>query len=149
MKRKFDPSVFKWLVVILTVHIFSVLSGLLHGLNGKNESLWLAIIFAASYSIASAFIVYLANERWLIISYAAMDAIGVLCYYFSNTPQWMVAIYFAIYTFALIASTIFLTSDETQEILALKKQGKTIKDISIAVGMTEYKVAKILKENEV
>lgn len=148
MKRKFQPSIFRWLVIILTIHIFSVLSGLLHGLNGKNESIWLAFTFAASYSIASAFIVYLANERWLIISYATADAFGVLCYYFSATPQWIVAVYFAIYTFGLIASTIFLTSDQTSEILSMKKAGKTVKDISISVGMTEYKINKILKENE-
>lgn len=148
MKRKFSPEIFKYLIIILTIHIFSVLAGLLHNLNGKNESLWLAFVFAASYSIASAFIVYLANERWLIICYAAADALGVLCYYFNGIPQWIVAIYFAVYTFGLIASTIYLSADPEKEIINMRKQGKTLKEIASLTGTTEYQVSKTLKEVE-
>lgn len=147
MKRKFSPEIFKWLIIILTIHIFSVMAGLLHGLNSKNESIWLAFVFAASYSIASAFIVYLANERWLIYSYATADGIGVLCYYFTGIPQWIVAVYFAVYTFGLIASTVYLTSDTTSEILVMKRQGKSVKEIANTTGQTEYRITKILREN--
>lgn len=107
-------NVFKWLIVVLTIHIFSVMAGLLHGLNGQNENLFAAIVFAASYSVASAFVVYIANRNWLIIGYAVADGLAVLFYYFSGTPEWLISVFFGFYTFGLIASTIYLTRNGKQ-----------------------------------
>ena len=109
-------QVFKWLIIVLTVHIFSVMAGLLHGLNGQNDSIWVAAIFAASYSLASAFVVYIANRRWLVFCYAIADGLAVLFYYFAGTPQWLISMFFGIYTFGLIASTIYIQATRKRNV---------------------------------
>jgi hypothetical protein len=118
-------NVFKWLIVVLTLHIFAVMAGLLHGLNGKNEALWIAVVFAASYSVASAFVVYIAQRKWLVFTYAIADGLGVLAYYFDGTPQSVISVYFGVYTFGLIASTIYISSKQTR-----KRNGNTGKQSS-------------------
>lgn len=120
-------NIFKWLIVVLTIHIFSVMAGLLHGLNGKNESLWLAFIFAASYAVASAFVVYIAQKKWLIVCYAVADGLAVIFYYFSGTPAWLISIFFGVYTFGLIASTIYLSLSPADMLKAGLKKSEVSK----------------------
>lgn len=120
-------NIFKWLIIVLTLHIFSVMAGLLHGLNGKNESIWLAFLFAASYAVASAFVVYIAQKRWLIMCYAVADGIAVIFYYFSATPEALISIFFGVYTFGLIASTIYLSFSPAEMLKAGLKKSEVSK----------------------
>lgn len=114
----------KALIIILSVHIFSIHAKLLYYLNpeigNKNpfsfldlsEPMVLSMIFALSYSMATAFIIYKSNSKRLIIVYAALDALGVLFYYFTFIPIYVTAFYFAIYTFILIGSTISIKDNK-------------------------------------
>ena len=150
-------NVFKWLIIILSVHILSVQAGLLHGLSGKNEALWLAIIFALSYSAASGFIIYLSDKRWLIFIYAVADGIGVELYYEQSIPSLYIVIYFALYTFLLIYSTVLIDktvkpvelTDEIKLICKYIDEGMTREAIAKKMDISPYRIWKLLKENNI
>lgn len=127
------------LVIILSVHLFSVQTKLLYWLNPEttqelkhsfsfltfDEPSILAMIFALSYSIATAVVIYNTENKRAIIVYAIMDAFGVMFYYFTKIPIVWVSIYFALYTFILIGSIITINS------------AKPKKEKPIAVQMAE------------
>lgn len=110
----------KPLIIILSIHIFSVQTKLLYLLNGGvdfsylniTEQTILAMVFSLSYSIATAIIIYKAPTKRMVILYAILDGLAVLLYYFTIIPLWTGSIYFAIYTFCIIASTIALNPTE-------------------------------------
>jgi hypothetical protein len=112
------------------------MAGLLHGLNGRNDNLWVAVVFAASYSIASAFVVYISQRRWLIMAYAVADGLGVLFYYFAATPPWLISVYFGLYTFGLVASTMYLSLSPTE----MLKSGLNKKQVSELTGISKHKL---------
>ena len=80
---------FNFLIIVLTVHIFAVQTKILYFLSPElaqkgsfsvmdmNEHAWLAMIFALSYSMATAFIIYLTNKWWIRLVYAIMDGLAV------------------------------------------------------------------------
>lgn len=156
-------QVFKWLVIVLSIHILSVQTGLLHGLSGKNESIWLAFVFAISYAVASAFIIYLSDKRWLIFIYALADGVGVELYYEGTVPPYLIVIYFALYTFLLIYSTTLIDKNTAKEpeklvlspeqrllddILTLRSYKLNKEEIGKKIGISYDRVNKILKEYE-
>lgn len=105
------------LIIILSIHIFSVQTKLLYLLNGGSdqfsylnitEQTILAMVFSVSYSVATALILYKSKNTKLILLYALLDGLAVLLYYFIRIPIEVSAFYFAIYTFVMIASTLAL-----------------------------------------
>ena len=87
------------LIIILSIHIFSVQTKLLYWINPEiaekngfsflnfDEPTVLAMVFSLSYSIATAIILYRSNNRRLIMAYAVLDGLGVLLYYFVKGDQ--------------------------------------------------------------
>ena len=147
------------LVISLTIHLFSVYSKLLYYLNPEvlskesfsfiifNEQTILAMVFALSYSLATFSIVFNAGKRGLIILFGSLDTIGVLLYYFTDIPLYYGAIYFAIYTGALIISTLYLRNPDRlpEQILRMKENGDTQKIIADKLGISESKVSRVVK----
>jgi len=115
-----------------------------------DEAAILAMIFALSYSIATAFVIYLTKKRWMVMTYAGADGIAVLLYYFTKIPVEVSAFYFALYTFFLIASTTLIKDSETSEtkISKLKKSGMTQKDIAMELGVSESSVSRSLAKKD-
>ena len=156
MKQKLS---FKLLVIVLTVHIFSVQSKLLYFLSPEmkvklpftftdlNEHAYLAMVFALSYSLATAFIIYMSEKKWLVLTYAVMDGLAVLLYYGDNTYK-VTSVYFALYTFLLIGSVIFMRQTPTvlDKLHSMKDKGISVKDISNRLGISKSKIYKILKK---
>ena len=110
----------KYLITILSIHIFSVQTKLLFLLNGGggefsfitfDEPTILAMVFSMSYSIATAIIIYKSASKRLVILYAMLDGLAVLLYYFTAIPIQAGAVYFAIYTFCIIASTLSMSGN--------------------------------------
>ncbi len=120
------------LILALTFHVFWVNIKLLYDLNFSvgqvvqghrsyfSKEVILAILFAFSYSIATITVIRLTKRKSLITTYAILDSLGVLLYYFESIPDPVRAIYFAVYTFILIRSTIHLDNPEyiSDQILA-------------------------------
>lgn len=136
----------RWLIIILSFHIFSVQTKLLYLLNGGenfsylnlSEQTVLAMLFSLSYAIATAIIIYKSTNKRLIILYACLDALGVLLYYFALIPIAVAAFYFAIYTFVLIASTIaFIDTSAT-----------TQRKLAEALGIHESKLSRAIKRTK-
>ena len=152
------PKHFNKLIVALSFHIFSVHSRLLYYLNPEiltkqgfsyltiDEPTILAMIFALSYSVATAFVIYISNRRSLIFTYGILDTFGVLLYYFTSIPIEYGAIYFALYTGILIASTVFLNGSEylIDKIKEMKEKGLTQREIGERLSISESKVSRIL-----
>ena len=100
---------FHLLIVALTIHIFSVHCRLLYYLNPEvvnkhsftfftiDESTLLAMVFALSYSLATACVIISTKRKTFVILYGILDTIGVLLYYFIAIPMHFGAIYFALY----------------------------------------------------
>jgi len=149
---------FHLLIVALTIHIFSVHCRLLYYLNPEvlnkhsfsflsiDEPTVLAMIFALSYSLATAFVIISTKEKGFVILYGILDTIGVLLYYFIAIPLHFGAIYFALYTGALIISTMFLNGPEylCDKINEMKEKGITQRDIAFKLKISESKVSRIL-----
>lgn len=155
-------KMFNWLIIVLTIHIYSVQSKLLYHLNPEFiEGQWhnftyskldepsiLAMIFALSYSIATAFVIYLSKKRWMILSYAVFDGLAVGLYYFTDTPRWINVVYMALYTFFLIASTTFIRNTEEDfdsQVSGMKESGMTQKEIANRTGKSESTISRIIK----
>ncbi len=152
------PKHFNLLIIALSIHIFSVHCRLLYYINPEisikpafsyltfDEPTILAMVFALSYSVATAFIIYISNRKSLIITYGIIDTIGVLLYYFTKIPIHYGAIYFALYTGVLIISTVFLNGTEYQidEIRKLKEKGLTQREVAERLNISESKVSRIL-----
>jgi glycerol uptake facilitator-like aquaporin len=114
-----------------------------------DEKTVLSIVFALSYSIATAFIIYLTDKRYIIFTYASADAIAVLLYYFPDIPLYLSAIYFFLYTFILIASVSFINKPESVESKVFRLKGKkTQKQIADDLGVTPMKVSRIINKKE-
>lgn len=135
----------KALIIILSIHIFSVQTKLLYLLNGGDvfsflnvdEPTILAMVFSLSYSIATAIIIYKSQSRRLIMLYAVLDAIGVLLYYFQIIPVAVASFYFAIYTFCIIASTLYLGQ---------KKEKFSQRKLAEVLNVSESKLSRALKK---
>lgn len=139
----------KALIIILSVHIFSVHSKLLYYLNPEltekasfsytnlNEATILAMIFALSYSVATALAIYNTNNKRITTTYAILDAIGVLLYYFTAIPMLVTSFYFAIYTFVLINSVISVNSSKKAKPVSVEKQMKQM----VAEGIPYKEIA--------
>ena len=123
-------------------HLFSYLE--------LNEPSVLAMIFALSYSIATAFIIWLTKKRWMILSYAVLDGLAVALYYYSETPLWAKVFYFALYTFFLVASTTFIRDDKSKTIenvvSSMKDSGMSQKEIANETGKSESTISRIIKK---
>ena len=153
-----NQNTFKALIIVLSIHIFSVHTKLLYYLNPEitdkisfsflnfTEPAILSMVFAVSYSLATALVIYLTQKQWLILTYAIADGAAVLLYYFAEIPMWVSAIYFALYTFFLIASITFLQEPQTIEmkVAFLKKSGYSQKDIAERLNLSESRVSRIL-----
>jgi len=146
----------KPLIIILTVHIWAVHTKLLYYLNPEmvekipfsyltfNEPTVLAMIFALSYSLATAFVIYKTDTKRIIITYAVLDGLSVLLYYFTKLPIWISAFYFSIYTFILIASVISVRIPDTME--SLSKKGFKLADIAKKFNVSESTVSRRLRK---
>lgn len=138
----------KYLIIILSVHIFSVHAKLLYLLNGGdsfsflnvNEPTILAMVFAVSYSLATAVVIYNTENKSIIFTYAVLDGVAVLLYYFAVIPIAVAAFYFAIYTFILIASVITIKKPITIE--EMRKAGATLKEIAKKFGVNESTISR-------
>ena len=154
MKNKFSA-----LVIVLTFHLFFVQTKLLYFLSPEidekglfsllsmNEHSYLAMLFALSYSLATAFVIYLTKKRYVILVYALLDGLAVGFYYLS-APFQVVAPYFAIYTFVLIASTLVTRGDESLEgkIKTFKKEGMSVDKLSKRFNISKNKIYSLLKQ---
>ncbi len=150
---------FHLLIVALTIHIFSVHCRLLYYLNPEvvskhsftfltfDESTLLAMVFALSYSLATAFVIISTKRKAFVILYGILDTMGVLLYYFIAIPMQFGAIYFALYTGVLIISTMFLNGPEylSDRIKDLKEKGFTQREIALRLKISESKVSRIMK----
>ncbi len=105
------------------------------------------MVFALSYSVATAFIIFMTNRKSIIITYALLDTIGVFLYYFTTIPIHYGGIYFALYTGILIASTMFLNGSEylVDRIIEMKEKGMTQREAAEKFNISESKVSRILK----
>lgn len=153
------PKHFNKLIIALSIHIFSVHCKLLYYLNPEistkqafsylnlDEPTILAMVFALSYSVATAFVIYISNRKSIIFTYGFIDTIGVLLYYFISIPIHFGAIYFALYTGILIISTMFLNGPEylIDKIMEMKKKGITQREVAEKLNISESKVSRILK----
>ena len=153
------PKHFNKLIIALSIHIFSVHCKLLYYLNPEitikqafsylnmDEPTILAMVFALSYSVATAFVIFITNRRSLILTYALLDTMGVFLYYFTTIPIHYGAIYFAIYTGILIASTMFLNGPLylADQIIELKNKGITQREAAERLNISESKVSRVLK----
>lgn len=147
------------LIFALTFHVFWVNIKLLYNLNfvdgqiGAESTiilagkLILAGLFSLSYSTATVSIIRLTRMKQLITTYAVLDAFGVLLYYFAQIPDEIRAIYFAVYTFVLIRSTIFLDNPEymADQIREMKNNGVTQREIAQKLKISESMVSRIMK----
>jgi hypothetical protein len=137
----------KTLIIILSVHIYVIQTKLLYLLNGGSNFSYLSldeqgilsIIFAISYSIATAIILYKQPNPILIYLYAFLDAMGVLLYYFTKIPLWIGAFYFMIYTFCIISSTIAFR-------IKKKDEGFSQRKLAEELGVSESKISRALKK---
>ena len=161
------------LIIILSVHIFSVHTKLLYYLSpevvGKasfsylslNEATLTAIAFALSYSTGTALTIYTSRDQKLIIVYSILDALGVLLYYFPWVPIETSAFYFAFYTFILIWSCLKVSEKikpqqqlsekvesgrEPKTMQDLKDQGFTLKQIAEKYNISISTVHRRLKD---
>ena len=85
------PKHFNKLIIALSIHIFSVHCKLLYYLNPEisikhafsylnlDEPTILAMVFALSYSVATAFVIYTSNRKSLILIYGFIEYFGVYC----------------------------------------------------------------------
>lgn len=148
----------KALIIVLSVHIFSVQSKLLFLLNAGahefsyltlDEKTILSMVFALSYASATAIIIWLSKDKRLIYSYAVLDGASMLLYYFALIPISVSAFYFAFYTFWLIKSITDIQEHKTieQRALELKKTGLKQNHIARVLNMTEYQLKKILDKS--
>ena len=147
------------LIIALTIHIFSVHCRLLYYLNPEvdkpppfsimnlNEPTILAMVFAVAYSLATVWVITRAKKKGLIFIFAVLDSIGVLLYYFTEIPLQCGAVYFAIYTGALILSTIYLDRPEylSDQIQEMKQKGISQREIAQQMQMSESMVSRLLK----
>lgn len=141
------------LIIILSVHIFSVQTKLLYHLNGGEvfsflnltEQTILAMVFALSYSAATAVVMYLSDDSRLIIIYAGMDGLAVLLYYFKFIPDWFSAFYFAGYTFLLIYSVIAVKRPENAS--DMYNKGMTLKDIAEKLNISVSTASRRVQKN--
>ena len=132
---------------MLSVHIYVIQTKLLYLLNGGIEFSYLSldekgilsIIFAVSYSIATAVILYKQPSPRLVLLYALLDAVGVLLYYFIKIPIWVGAFYFMIYTFCIIASTIAFRDKP-------KDEGFSQRKLAAELGLSESKLSRAIKK---
>ena len=152
-----NSTSFNALIIVLTVHIFSVHTKLLYYLSPEisnhhtfsyltlDEPSILAMVFAVSYSLATAFIIYKTNKKWMILTYAGADGLSVLLYYFTKIPIAVSAFYFALYTFFLIASAYYIREKQSP-IHAMKANGMTQKAIAEELNISESKVSRTLSK---
>jgi hypothetical protein len=148
------------MIVALIIHIFSVHCKLLYYLNPEatekhsfsfltiDEPTVLAMLFALSYSLATAFNISSTSKKSLVVFFGLLDMIGVLLYYFTSIPLYFGAIYFAIYTGSLIVSSIYLNNPEylSDKINEMKKRGVTQRDIAVKLKISESKVSRLLNK---
>lgn len=146
------------LIIALTIHIFSVHSKLLYYLNPElvvkpafsflnfSEANVLAMVFALAYSLGTFTVLSTTKHKKLILVFAGLDSIGVLLYYFTKIPLYFGAFYFAIYTFVLIYSAIFLDNPEylSDQILEMKQKGVSQREIAKQLNISESKVSREL-----
>lgn len=144
----------KYLIIILSVHIFSVHAKLLYYLNPElvektsfsfanlSEPSILAMVFALSYSLATAVVIYNTENKRIIATYALLDGVAVLLYYFTKLPMFLSAFYFAIYTFILIGSTITIKKPITM--FDMQKAGATLKEIAEKFKVSESTISRKL-----
>jgi hypothetical protein len=156
------PQHFNKLIIALSIHIFSVHCRLLYYLNPEittkppfsflniDEATVLAMVFALSYSVGTAFVIFISKKRSLILIYGIIDTIGVLLYYFTSIPIHYGAIYFALYTGILISSTMFLNGPEylADQILEMKEKGITQREAAERLNISESKVSRVLKRTK-
>jgi hypothetical protein len=109
----------------------------------------LAIVFAISYSVASAFAILASTDKKIIILFGVLDAIGVLLYYITYIPLQISAVYFSIYTCSLILSTIRTSKPLSISglIIEMKSSGIPQNEIAKRLNISESKVSRILNKN--
>jgi hypothetical protein len=153
---------FRLLIVALTIHIFSVHCKLLYYLNPEvtekhsfsfltvDEPTILAMLFALSYSLATAFNISSTSKKSLVVFFGGLDMMGVLLYYFTSIPLYFGAIYFAIYTGTLIISSMYLNGSDylSDRIKELKEKGITQREIAAKFKISESKVSRLINKEE-
>ncbi len=150
---------FKYVIIALTPHLLGVHWRLLYYLNPEvvdkdlfsflifDEPTIISLVFAFSYSIGTALIIYITTKWYLISIYAILDAFSVFLYYFVDIPLEYVAIYYAIYTGILITSIIFLRGPKNlnDKIEGMKNKGMTQRKIAEMLSVSESKISRTLK----
>jgi len=103
-----------------------------------------------SYSLATAFVIISTKRRAFIILFGILDTIGVLLYYFIAIPIYFGAIYFALYTGALIISSMYLNGTEylSDKIKDMKEKGITQREIATSLRISESKVSRMLNKKD-
>ena len=146
------------LMLALAIHIFAVNARLLYHLNPEvnekvgfsfidlNEQTILALIFSLAYSSGTVAVLRISKNKKLIAAFIVLDPIAVLLYYFINIPLQIGAVYYAIYTGALIYTFMFLNDTEHlyDKIVEMKKKGYTQRVIGQTLGISESMVSRIL-----
>jgi len=114
-----------------------------------DEYAWFSILFALAYSIGTAIIIYITKKRWMILTYAIADGLAVLLYYFTKIPIEVSAVYFAMYTFFLIASTTWMEQREEDIEVAISrmtKGGMKQKDMARKLNVSESTMSRLLRK---
>jgi hypothetical protein len=113
-----------------------------------DEPTVMAMVFALSYSLATAFVIISTKRKTFVILFGILDTIGVLLYYFIAIPIYFGAIYFALYTGALIISSMYLNGSEflSDKIKDLKEKGITQREIATRLRISESKVSRMLNK---
>lgn len=138
-----------------------------------NEETITAMIFALAYSAMTAIILKLYDETAklyvaAIATFAILDFLGVLIYYNTKIPNFNFcgALYYAFYTLATIAAIGYSrfqgnhnsqdciarpsttnTGNSLLEILRLKEEGVSQKQIALQLNMSESKVSRQIRNN--
>jgi len=115
-----------------------------------DEPTVMAMLFALSYSLATAFVIISTKRRAFIILFGILDTIGVLLYYFIAIPIYFGAIYFALYTGALIIASMYLNGTEylSDKIKDMKEKGITQREIATRLRISESKVSRMLNKED-
>ena len=80
-------------------------------------------------------------------TFIVLDPIGVLLYYFTEIPLQVGAVYYTIYTGALLYTFMNLNQPEymADQILEMKRKGISQREIAKKLDLTESNVSRIIK----
>lgn len=149
-------------MLALTLHIFAVNARLLYHLNPEvaekvgfsfialNEQTILALVFSLAYSLATVSVLRISRSKKLIAAFVILDPVSVLLYYFINIPLQVGAVYYAIYTGALILTFMNLNQPEylADQILEMKDKGISQREIANQLKVSESMISRMLKRRK-